>query len=99
MVIYRASGAHKLSAEFWLSHLQSDFFDLQRWVWHQPPQWGWHKHIFTEILIAVEGELVLKLPNKTLLIHPGDQVIIPAYTLHTYDLTHPPCELIIGFRI
>lgn len=45
-----------------------------------------HKHPFDEVRTILAGEMIVNISGNKLLLRPGDRVIIPANTKHSYQI-------------
>jgi mannose-6-phosphate isomerase-like protein (cupin superfamily) len=54
-------------------------------LWIDPPGQVWedYQHEVDELLMLVEGEIELEMQGKILRPKVGEEVLIPAHTLHT----------------
>jgi quercetin dioxygenase-like cupin family protein len=43
-----------------------------------------HFHAFDEVRTVVEGEMIVDVAGNKMLLRPGDRIIIPANTKHSY---------------
>jgi len=43
-----------------------------------------HHHQFDEVRTVVDGEMIVDVAGNKMLLRPGDRVIIPANTKHSY---------------
>lgn len=43
-----------------------------------------HRHPFDEIRMVLEGEVALNISGNQLLMRPGDKIMIPSNTRHSY---------------
>ena len=47
---------------------------------------SWHRHPFDEVRTVVEGEAMFDIAGNTLLLRPGDRIVIPSNTKHSYKV-------------
>jgi len=54
-------------------------------LWVDPPGQVWkdYVHSVDELVMPVEGELEIEMNGKRYRIRPGEELLIPAHTLHT----------------
>jgi mannose-6-phosphate isomerase-like protein (cupin superfamily) len=43
-----------------------------------------HRHPFDEVRMVLEGEVALNISGNQLLLRPGDKIMIPSNTRHSY---------------
>jgi quercetin dioxygenase-like cupin family protein len=43
-----------------------------------------HRHPFDEVRTVVSGEMIVDVAGNKLLLRPGDRIVIPANTKHSY---------------
>ena len=53
-----------------------------------PPETSidWHRHPFDEVRTVVEGEVLFDIAGNTLLLRPGDRIVIPSNTKHSFKV-------------
>jgi quercetin dioxygenase-like cupin family protein len=44
-----------------------------------------HQHPFDEVRTVIAGEMIVNVAGNKLLLRPGDRIIIPANTKHSYQ--------------
>lgn len=44
----------------------------------------WHRHRFDEVRTVVEGEILFDIAGNQLLLRPGDRIVIPSNTKHSF---------------
>jgi mannose-6-phosphate isomerase-like protein (cupin superfamily) len=54
-------------------------------LWIDPPNQVWHdfEHDVDELVFLLEGTCQIELPDRTVRMHAGDELVIPAGTRHT----------------
>lgn len=54
-------------------------------LWIDPPNQVWHdfQHDVDEVILLLEGEIQIELPDRTVRLGVGDELEIPAGTKHT----------------
>lgn len=54
-------------------------------LWIDPPEQVWHDflHDVDEIVLLLEGECQIEMEGRTVRLHGGDELLIPAGTRHT----------------
>ena len=54
-------------------------------VWIDPPDQVWHdfQHDVDEVVLLLEGACQIEMDGRTVLLHTGDELLIPAGTRHT----------------
>ena len=70
-------------------------------VWVDPPTQIWHdfQHDDDEMVLLLEGECLIETGRKTIRMHPGDELLIPAGTRHTVRNTGDgPARWLHGYR-
>lgn len=70
-------------------------------LWIDPPRQVWHgaQHEVDVVLRLLEGEAQIELPGRTVRMHPGDEIDIPASTRHTVrNCNGDPARWLRGYR-
>lgn len=83
-------------ARHWLEMEKADI-SREHWLAHQSP--GEHRHFWTEILVILEGELIVNVAGNQVLLRSGDRMDIPANTRHSYKVNSEFCSVLIGQKI
>lgn len=54
-------------------------------LWIDPPDQIWHdfEHDIDELVMLLEGDCQIDMDGRTMTVHPGDELLIPAGTRHT----------------
>lgn len=76
-----------------------DGFSCELWV--DPPNQVWHdfQHDVEERILLLEGEIQVELSGKTVVMHQGDELTIPASTRHTVrNCTGSQARWLYGYR-
>ena len=71
-------------------------------VWVDPPDQIWHDllHEVDGIVLLLEGESLVEMPEKTVRMQPGDEIVIPAGVRHTVrNCGAGPARWLHGFRV
>ena len=69
-------------------------------LWIDPPDQIWHdfEHDVEELVMLLEGSAQIDLDGRTVRLQPGDELIIPANTVHTVRNTGDgPARWLHGF--
>jgi len=70
-------------------------------LWIDPPRqvWPGAQHEVDVVLRLIDGEAQIELPGRTVRMHPGDELDIPASTRHTVRNCHGhPARWLRGYR-
>ncbi len=46
----------------------------------------WHRHPFDEVRTVAEGEILFDIAGNKLLLRPGDRIVIPSNTKHSFKI-------------
>lgn len=69
--------------------------------WIDPPRQVWHDsvHDVDVLLYLLEGEAQVDLPDRTVRMHPGEELSVPAGTRHTVrNCNGHPARWLRGYR-
>ena len=59
-----------------------------------------HRHPFDEVRTVLEGELFVNVSGNKLMLRPGDRIVIPSNTRHSYTVQEgPDCVSLYANRI
>jgi len=70
-------------------------------VWIDPPDQVWHdfQHDVDEVVLLLEGASQIEMHGRTVLLHTGDELLIPAGTRHTVrNCGEGPARWLHGYR-
>jgi mannose-6-phosphate isomerase-like protein (cupin superfamily) len=70
-------------------------------IWIDPPRQVWHDsvHAVDMVLHLLEGEAQVDLPDRTVRMHPGEELAVPAGTRHTVrNCNGNPARWLRGYR-
>jgi mannose-6-phosphate isomerase-like protein (cupin superfamily) len=70
-------------------------------IWIDPPDQVWHdfQHDVDEIVFLLEGDCQIEMADRTLRLHTGDELLIPAGTRHTVrNCGEGPARWLHGYR-
>lgn len=70
-------------------------------LWIDPPDQVWHDflHDVDEMVLLLEGDCLVEMAGRTLRLHGGDELLIPAGTRHTVrNCGEGPARWLHGFR-
>ncbi len=57
----------------------------------------WHRHRFDEVRTVVEGEILFDVAGNKLLLRPGDKIVVPSNTKHSFRVQgEVPCLCIVA---
>jgi mannose-6-phosphate isomerase-like protein (cupin superfamily) len=74
-------------------------FSCEAWV--DPPNQVWHDfvHDVDELVLLLEGDCQIEMLGRTLRLHDGDELLIPAGTRHTVrNCGARPARWLHGYR-
>jgi cupin 2 domain-containing protein len=77
----------------------SQGFTCETWI--DPPEQTWHdlQHEVDAIVLLIDGESQVELPHRTVRLHAGDELQIPAGVRHTVrNCGSRPARWLRGFR-
>jgi quercetin dioxygenase-like cupin family protein len=66
------------------SLFEAEGLDPHEEVFKPETQVDWHRHPFDEIRTVVQGEVVFDIDGNKLLLRPGDRIVIPSNTKHSF---------------
>jgi cupin 2 domain-containing protein len=80
-----------LPQELFTTLLQADNLRIERIVshGHTSPPGFWYDQPQHEWVVVLQGAAKLSFGDKTIALHPGDFINIPAHTKHRVDWTTP----------
>ena len=94
MIVNRWPAAHaptKVQAEMIFNSLGLEPYEES----YQPEtEVDWHRHVFTETRMVLEGEMVVNVAGNQLLLRQGDRIEIPANTRHSTKTNADSCVCI-----
>ncbi len=71
-------------------------------LWIDPPHQVWRnfEHDVDELRLLLDGESQIEMPDRTVRVHTGDEMVIPAGTRHTVrNCGGGPARWLRGYRI
>jgi quercetin dioxygenase-like cupin family protein len=57
-----------------------------------------HRHPFDEVRTVAEGEVLFDVAGNKLLLRPGDRIIVPSNTRHSFTTQNGPCICVCAQR-
>jgi len=70
-------------------------------LWVDPPEQIWHdfQHENDLLLLLLEGEIQIELPDRTIVLAAGDEIDVPAHTRFTLrHIGNQPARWLHGYR-
>lgn len=70
-------------------------------LWIDPPDQVWHDflHDVDEMVLLLEGDCLVEMPDRTIRLHGGEELLIPAGTRHTVrNCGSGPARWLHGYR-
>jgi mannose-6-phosphate isomerase-like protein (cupin superfamily) len=86
----------EIQARHWL---EMEKADISRETWHSQHAPHEHRHFWTEMLVVLEGELIVNVAGNQVLLRPGDRMDIPSNTRHSYKVNSNACVVLIGQKV
>ena len=103
--ILESPGAHR---RFWqvtrldilMSRLRSEASGCYSWSNGAGDRYASHSHDYEKVLYCVEGSITFKLEQEgsSLVLQPGDRMVLPALTVHSAVVGPGGCTCIEGRR-
>jgi mannose-6-phosphate isomerase-like protein (cupin superfamily) len=89
----------KLLDELWSPHIVAELNDYQFKVANVEGDFVWHDHPETdEAFLVLDGTLSIDLPDRTVILRPGDLFIVPKGVRHRPRAEHRVSMLLIEPR-
>ena len=88
--IFETEGIN-LSDEFLETILPADSFFVERIIseGHASPQDFWYDQKTNEFVLLLKGEAEIQFEEESIVLKPGDYLIIPKHKKHRVNRTHP----------
>jgi mannose-6-phosphate isomerase-like protein (cupin superfamily) len=73
-----------IASDIWSETLKGSYSNFKVKIFEPKGEFGWHTHeTLDELFVAIEGEFIIRLKDRDILMKKGDSFLIPRNVEHT----------------